>query len=96
MAFVDRRASRSPTQDLCLTTTEYDVATRLHLPSATMQNAQTNARYANSLPSFKSISGIVTDQAHQHHVNTGFLPLTISSRSTMTFLRLPSMSSFAA
>lgn len=33
---------------------------------------------------------------HQHHVNTGFFALTISSRSTMTRLRFPSRSSFAA
>lgn len=40
-----------------------------------------------------SVSG---QKPTQHQVNTGFLPLTISSRSTITFFWFPSMSSFAA
>lgn len=37
-----------------------------------------------------------TEECTQHHVKTGFRLLTISSRSTITFRRLPSMPVAAA
>jgi hypothetical protein len=98
---IDAAAARRRRE--CVTTTMTDVATRLH-PTAPHAK-RPNACYAKCLPLFVIICRTICDhmryqcyrdQAHQHHVNTGFLPLTISSRSTMTFLRLPSMSSLAA